>query len=305
MKRFMRAAIITAVIALVLPWFAWATKKEPGSRQTPPKVTALVCSFNPGDAQWPPEPHVYVVGGCVAGKGWIEGGKATGLLHKGDRLSLCALETSSLGHVVLTSSDGGKGGYGGITVLAFPVKVRIPPQKKAAYAKARKHRLYMLAAWNPQGRAPRWITGRILDKDSSRYRKVIADWLRRRGIPEDVINKVVIEQVVLADINRDGHNETFLSFYTAGMAPEAFEPPSKRTFSYLIMRYRPPRSRDPKTVVVQYDTLVHDVAGFCDLDGDGWAEVITGSDTGESGGDDLHHWVGDRFETLKGWRAGV
>lgn len=109
MKRFMRAAITTAVIAIVLPLCAWAKKQESGSKQTPPKVTALVCSFTPGDASWSEPDGVYVVGGCVAGKGWIEGGKATGLLHKGDRLSLCALEARSLGHVVLTSSDGGKG----------------------------------------------------------------------------------------------------------------------------------------------------------------------------------------------------
>jgi hypothetical protein len=307
MKRFILVTLAACVIALLLVPCSWAKTKTPARKQVKPKLTALVCSFDArgfSGSGVETEPSIFAIGGLVAGKGWINSEQAKGLMHKGNKLSLYDPNTASfLGTLVLTSEDWSDGySWGGISPASFFVRAKIPSAKKIAYKKTNKAGL---AVWSPQGLTPRWIIGKTINIKSKTYRRIIENWLNAKGFPEDALKSVVIEQIIQADINRDGRKETFLSFHGSDVSDGSYEPSSKRAFSYLIMCYRPSRSNTIRTVAVDDNTPVHFVNAFCDLDKDGWAEVITWCDTGEAGGQNLHHWIGDHFETFRGWIIGV
>jgi len=297
--------VVTAALVVLTSFQA-----EGKVRQTRPKVTALVCSVDVHGKPW-----VAVIGGPVAGKTWVDSEEAKGLMHEGDRLSLYALGADILGQVVLTSK--GRLGseeedsfeeYG----LFFDAQVNVAPGKQEAYMKAKEvaeKRIlpHMLAVWSSKGFKPRWLVGEVLNPENRAYRRVIADWLARRGVPSDVIGKVVAEQVVRADIDGDKRNEVFLSFRSED-APRWLQPgeSKKRTFTYLLMRYLPPKSQHVKTIVIAYDQPgINVVAGFCDLDGDGRAEVITELNGVDVWGATLYRWLGSRFEEAGGWGGGA
>jgi hypothetical protein len=315
MKRFILVALTACVIALLLTPCTWAKAKKPARKQVKPKVTALICSFRTrgfstgGDET---DSRIAALAGTIAGKGWINGLKARGLLHKGDRLPLYTLESGQIGEILLTSTEHEMGygvDEGEVDAITFQALARISPSKKVAYDKANKIHsnseginigMSMLAYWNPKGHKPKWITGQIIQRKNQKYRAIVANWLKTKKLSADARNDVVVEQIVQADINGDGRKETFLSFNSGEGIGD---------FSYLLMCYRPRGTRNIRTVVVdegshseEYQTYI---CGFCDIDEDGWAEIITYTTGGKSDGDDVRHWVGDRFETFRGWLMGV
>jgi len=313
----LKTVTIAALCALSLTLLgdARAPKTTEGSL---PKVTALVCTI------WPwvetGKPELTVVAGPVAGTGWVGGEDAEGLMHKGDRLTLYALETGVLGEVVLTSAGKLDSEFhqpiGAGDGVSYEARIGIPPRRRQAYERARQRRgqlneageaMSLLAAWSPKAPAPRWVAGELLDRTNSEYRKVIGDWLSARGVPAEVIASVEITQIARADINGDKRAEVFLSFHTPDTITfEGHERATKKTFSYLLMRYLPPHSRRVKTVVVADDAnFVEWVEGFCHLDADGVAEVITHWTAYESDGVDLKRWVGGRFIEVGGHGWGV
>ncbi len=317
MKRLMLISPIC--LALLLSCQAGAKAKKTIANKPKPKVTALICSFVPGYAEEKPE--VTVIGGPVAGKGWVSSEEAKGLMHRGGRLSLYALEAGELGEVVLTSEGklesqekrGGSGAEG----LFFGTEAKIPAEKRAAYEKALE--LYrdidnvgqgpdLLAGWNVKGHRLRWVTGEIVKRDSKTYRNVISEWLRTRGVPKGVIEKVEIEQVVRADINGDGRQEVFLSFHTPAseiLTIEGHERATRKAFSYLLLRYFPPGGGKVKTFVIDdFVNSIKHVDGFCQLDEMGWAEVVVRHSAYESAWTDLLHWVGNGFAETSGWSLG-
>jgi len=315
MKRFILVTLAACVIALLLTPCSWAKAKRPARKQAKPQMTALVCSFRARGFSTGGEEtdsRIAVLAGTIAGKGWINGLEARGLLHKGDRLPLYTLESGHIGEIVLTSTEHEMGygvAEGEVDVITFQALARISPSKKAAYDKANKIHsnseginvgMSMLAYWNPKGHKPKWIAGQVIQRKNQKYRAIVANWLKTKKLSADARNDVVIEQIVQEDINNDGRNETFLAFHNGDNAGD---------FSYLIMRYRPRGSINYKSVVIDEGSGSEEyqsyVIGFCDIDEDGWAEVITHTAGGESDGDDVRHWIGDRFETFRGWLMGV
>jgi hypothetical protein len=264
-------------------------------------------------------------------------------MNKGDRLALYALETGVLGDVTLTSdvSVGSERpidpvGYWG---LSYEARITVPPGKQAAYEKAKALRrdmwaVDMVAVWHEDDPEPTWVVGQLLPgaaSEDSEYRDLLAGWLRARHPDAEEITSMRIEQAVKADINRDGRDEVFLSFRCSvrwrdteeGRAdPRAFDSgrgradddcflketgrPESRHFSFLVMRHLPGDARQAETVVLDNcpcRTLW--VVGFCDLDRDGTAEVITRAQGVDYSGAQLFHWDGERFHELDGYGAGV
>jgi len=281
---------------------SFAVPYEETKKPKPPEVTALLGRFTMGESFVVPDPLVWMIGGPVAGRGWVWGGQAWDVLHKGDNMGLYDWQGRRMGEIVLTSNDDGiLGEWGWVTRTTFPAEIKIPPDKK-------EKDIYCLALWNPQGRPVRWIEIKGPENAESAnraFRGVISEWLRTKAFPEEAIEKVLIAQAIQADINSDGREETFLSFHSPDVPNGVYGPSTQKSFSYLIMRYQPPGEDRAKTVVMADKAFLHKIESFCDLDGDGWAEVITAYSSGEADGENLLRWKGDKFETLKGWLDGV
>ncbi len=256
-----------------------------------------------------------VIGGPVAGRGWVGGEQAKGLMHKGDRVEVYGLQSGRVGSAVLTN-DG---------TLSSTARSSAPLAEGLRYAaqlhlvrsaEMAQRRDELSAVWHAPGSPePRWVRATVLDPASRTYHKVAADWLVRRGVAKRQAEQVTVEQVVRADANADGRDEVFLSIHwpdivrpDSAVSDEAqiVPPPGNGDFSYLLMRYLPRGSGRPETVVMagpQWET--HKVTGLCDLDGDGWAEVTTEVTVYEGTAKRLYHWTGHGFGTVEGevWGA--
>jgi len=314
MRRAFAGAILAATVLLASCLHGW-TKAKPSTAKPVPKATALVCTFEPTHRGTAPE--IAVVAGPLAGKGWLRSERAGGLMRTGDRLSLYAMETGAIGALVVTGraeweQDGTS--YG----LLYAVREDMPADKRQPYDAAVRRRTtkdvwlrtpHLLAAWSASGRQPRWVRGETVKPDDAAYRSIISNWLAKRGAPWDVRASVEVDQIVRADINGDGRAEVFLSFHTPNavqgfMSPTWHARATKRHFSHLVMRWAPSRGERVSTLVI--DDNINSgkrVHGFCDLDGDGWAEIVISSDLFEGYKVDLLHWHHGRFARIIGWGA--
>jgi hypothetical protein len=260
-----------------------------------------------------------VAGGHVRGRGWLGSDACAGLIHGGDTLELYPLLSSHPnGEIVLTGRDhvASEDGQTGDSQwgLECEARVAVPPQGGMDR---------WVAAWSSDKRlVPRWLDGEILSTSNEVYRRVITDWLSHRGVSGQVAATIKVTQIVQTDINSDGRREVFLAFETPGITSPmangkwrqpciAWEGhdhkrcnpgPTSRIFSYLIMRYLPPHSRTPRTVILDDDSCFgHQIIAFCDVDGDGRAEVISEDRGVDFSNTKLHHWTGSRFKSLDGF----
>lgn len=235
---------------------------------------------------------LYVIGAHVAGKGWLTSEKAVGLMHRGEELTVYRLTEGRIGTAKLTND--------GALNSDFSQGLWYKSQSSVGDGLA-------IVVWHSLGSAPpKWFTVEELSSGNTVYRQIICDWLRKKGVTSKIIEAVVVEQIVRADLNRDERDEVFLSFRTPntpglGWIPKA----TKDTFSYLLMRYLPRGSRQARTATIEdFPNVVHKVTALCDLDGEGWAEVATHASGVDVWGSDLHHWTGKRFRRVGRWGGG-
>jgi len=321
-----------ALLVLLLIGLSPLLHAQAKTRAEAPKGTALAGSISlwnskPSDRDF----DLAIIGGPVAGKGWVKSEGAKALLEKGDRLSLYALEAGEIGTATLTSGgalDSEKPPDGGESWgLGFKARLTIPEARKAPYEKAHKLRqtdfdnyvdLPVLAAWTRDGSKPQWVSGELLvgqRAKESTYWEAAADWLRTKGVPQKDIDGMQIKQVVRADINRDGRHEIFISLGCAatwGYRQEDLkasgyddETASRVFYSYLLIRRLRPGSEQVETLILDdepWRSLY--VCGFCDLDRDGTAEVIVSGSGIDWSGSMLYHWDGKRFQAVEGWGGG-
>jgi hypothetical protein len=272
-----------------------------------PRVTALVSSTW-GDLK---SGGLRVVGGPVARRGWLGGERAKGVMHRGDTLVAYGLETGRLGTGVVTDDgalDTAKPRDGGYSEgLEYAARFRHLPGTQKSWDGA-----VVTAIWHAPGSPePRWVVAKVLDRKNRTYRKLIADWLRQHGRTRAQIEEFTVEQLLRADVNFDGRDEVFLSFhwyeeeYTNIEDHTIASPEARKGFSYVLMRYLPPRSRRPKVRVVVNDWDNHSVTALCDLNRDGQAEIVVESYGHEWGDTRLYHWTGRGFVWVQGDLAGV
>ena len=77
-------------------------------------------------------------------------------------------------------------------------------------------------------------------------------------------------------------------------------------YSYLLMRRLPRGSTHARTDIISEDWQTRaQVLGCCDLDGDGWAEIITRSDFPDWLSTYLYDRAGRRFRCLLGSGWGI
>jgi hypothetical protein len=347
-------ALILMLVCLVL---VTPLHSAPVTPAQSPGTTALACTVS-GEAS---NATVDVIGGHVAGKGWLESEEAKGLMKPGDRLTLCALEAGVLGSVTL-SDDGSVQSEqpidaGPIWGLSYKARISIPSDKQDAYAKAKSLRhgvcaMDLVSVWSKTSSRPSWVAGQLLPgalSEDSEYRDLLTSWLRSRlrGAPD--VTNVELDDAVRADINGDGRDEVFLSFrctahwsYTEDDVDESAEGhitpgphslgldygywqtqeddhssericyrqedphSSRKFFSFLVMRHLPRGQSKVETIVLdKCPCRGFWVIGFCDLDGDGTAEVITRGGGQDYTGAKLFHWDGKRFHVVDGWGAGA
>ncbi len=300
-------------------------------------AAALVCEVE----EWEGKAEVWVIGGVIEEQAWVdsdevevlmhEGEELSGwgglkgavrpeenlLMHKGDRLTVYALESGVVGQVVLTNDGEIFAGYEGLHGVRFEGKMEMREGGGARAARkmpcpwtddpAWMLEPSMLASWWRERKEPRWIRGETLDPNGKAYRGIVEGWLKEKGVPDEVLGKVMIQQIVRADFDGDKQQEVFLSFLT----PEVVWPSEERrehVFAYLVMRDLDAVSGKVRSVEVTHsrgdeprvcgDTFWVD--GFCDVDRDGRAEIIVHSAYYEGRGVDLYRWDGERFEVESG-----
>jgi len=302
--------LLLPLLLAALPCLPVQAKAKPPA----PKRTALIGIFEPSDDPANP-PDLVVVAACIGGKRWAETEEAEGLVPKGDRLPLYTLTDGQVGEAAIT----GDGALDSATVVSYAaVGLRYPATATPLRGREKEYQNAvaggptgsgqpLLAVWHAPGSpAPKWVTARELSTENTVYRKVISDWLKAKGISQEVIATVVVGQILQADVNSDKRDEVILAFRTSNTPANEWRPrPTKSNFSYLVMRYVPHGSRKPRTVVLDDTTHVEKrVIGLCDLDSDGWAELVSEVGGLDIWGVQLHHWVGDRFNTVLGCGAG-
>lgn len=306
--------LLVCIAVLVAGACLWGSTRPAA---TAPRATALICTVPTSDHA--PD-SLLVLGGPVAGRGWVDSEQAKGLIGKGSRLSLYALECGVLGTMVTTDEGrlwskgpGEPEGYGyGLEYRAQP---RVAAGSAAAYAAALRRRwplmayVDLLAAWTQDGSPPAWVKGEFLSaqqEKGSRYWRLAADWLQARGVPRSRTDAMEMQHVVRADIDGDGRAEVFLSFRSAfgGYANEGHS--NQEFFSYLLMRRLRPGTEQVETVVLAdevWRTLW--VAGFCDLDRDGQAEIIVRGQGRDYTAALIFDWRGGKWRPLEGWMFGA
>jgi hypothetical protein len=256
------------------------------------------------------EGSLLVVAGLRGRRDWLPSEKAAELARTGDPVSLYELRAGPIGkaQVAGTGKLGQDTSPVNWTMLGAWYPLCLDPKlvEPFASASAGSPRTVVGLWHSPAAPAPRWVEASVLDPWNRTYRNIISKWLAARGVSEEVRHTITVEQIVRADINGDGRTEVFLSFHT----PITSYPSGKRSnatsFSYLLMRYLPRHSRRASAVVVEdMRDVVHNVVGLCDLDGDGWAEVITESYGIDAIGTSLHSWTGRGFRAVSGWGGGV
>jgi hypothetical protein len=271
----------------------------PAKSAKPPRATALVGYPSGGgllDA-------VMIVGGYAARRGWVGSEEASGLVRSGDRMRVYALHAGRVGEVVVTDSGtvfstvGGHPQYRGLEYATR--RQATPGEDHAAGGES------LISVWHaPRSPEPRWAQATALDGATQIYRDIIARWVRQHG-RGDRAQAVQVRQILRADVNHDGRDDLLLSFdwVDRRLLPRAED---KTAQAYLLLRYLPRGSRTPRTIVVtdrRSETL--EVIGLCDLDRDGWAEVVVEDAGHEWGGTWLYHWSGSGFASVMGDQMGV
>ena len=308
--------LVTCVCPLALIALADSPVKASATAQ------GVECSIVGTVSMYDDDVTVRIVAAFVPGKGWLESEEAVGLLHEGDRLSLHALEQGLLGEVALTSegelaSEKPVAG-GAVWGLSYDARLQTKPEMESRYEAATRLRRTGPLWWPPtllaSSKGPttpgKWLTAVSLpgplDKCGPHY-TAVADWLRSLGASESAIRGLEIIQAVKADVDGDGQDEVFLSVHGPGIwAYTEGGRSNAEHFSYLVMQ----RTREG---IPGIGTTVLDdrawrslwVCGLQDLDGDGWAEVVTRGQGLDYGGAQLFHWDGHQFVEIDGWGAGA
>jgi hypothetical protein len=243
-----------------------------------------------------------LVAGYASRGRWLSAERAGPLLHKGTHLDIYSLETGRLGGLTLTNSGArprsdppGVAAMWGWDYTATAAR-DLPTVKADDY----------VAVWHAPGtRAPRWAKARALSPSNARYRRIVIAWLKTQCIPKDRCDEVVINQILQVDLNGDGRDEVLLSVYNweALVYPEhpARNSVRKGSYSYVLLHYLPRGATHVRTVVIDRScTNRQDILGCCDLDGDGWAEVITRDSYPDYFGYQLYHRAGRRYRVVTG-----
>ncbi len=298
--------IVLLAVGLSLPLSVTAPAR-PKARAASAAVVADVVLHedNPDPAH---RAKLLLVGGWSPTRGWLSGEQARGVMPRDARLSLYQLTRGVVGEAqasggerVLANDTEGGGLTTGIEVRAKLLRLDLPA--------GQERRTGALAVWRAPGTAPlRWVKGRKLDPHDPSYRRLVGDWLKGKKVAKSTVDSVSVDSAVAADINGDGREEIFLGFGSAEHREKILGPgkPTPTDFSYLIMRYTPHGSRQPKiAVVAQSVPFDYDIRGFCDLDGDGWAELIAHEEITDFAVSVTYHWNGRGFERTEGWSFSV
>jgi len=318
----MRWAWLSAVLAATVPAYSPVLGGRGGEAKGPSAIVGSAFvggGVNYGDTFFG-YTHFDVVGGYVAGRGWVSSEEAAGTMSGGDRIALHRpLSARPVGEITLTGvermprEDETQWGL----ICEAWVGERFPEPGRA-----------YVGAWSSDtDHTPRWLDAESLSTSNHVYRRVIGEWLSARGVPQSAIATVEITQIVRTDINEDGRDEVFVALETPGIAkpdasgkwrllchvrevspgsPDCQPGPTPEVFSYLLMRHVPPGAKVAQTVVLADDSLFsHEVIGFCHVDGDGWAEVVSRSHKIDYGDTRVHYWTGDSYRALSGFGGGV
>jgi len=269
-----------------------ADAKTTRPRTARPRVAALA-----GWAGYENRPEsLGVIGGYASGRGWVGCERAEGLMCKGDQLDLYGMKTGRVGSVTL--GDNGvlwPSNKACVRWLEYTAELHYAPGREGWSAHDD-----LTAVWHAPGSPePRWVSAETLPSDDPSLRAIITRWLRQQG-RGTWASGVHVRQALRADVNGDGRADLLLSFDRVDIM-KAPDRSLKAPQAYLLLRYLPRGSRTPRVVVVASrpsETL--EVTGLCDLDRDGWAEVLTIDDGYAWGGTWLYHWTGRRFGQVAG-----
>lgn len=155
----------------------------------------------------------YLLGGSQNGK-WLTAGTLAPTLEKKTRMTRITLKGIEKGDAVLNNTGEDSG--------ACPENkmMRLEPETQSGFAVGAN------ADWNLVPRVPKQI--RVTDKT---YRKIVADFLRTKGITRTKIN---LSQIVQIDLEGDGQTEVLITgnFYKRGI----MEAQTTGDYSFALLR---------------------------------------------------------------------
>lgn len=253
----------------------------------------------------------FAVAAAALGDQWRDSEDAKGILHTGDRLSLYHLTLGAVGELVL-QNDGDLGSEGDNPIVArglhFQGRAAIRAEYRGKLERANRSFAEwpdLLAASSSAPGPPQWVQGELLDPADPVHRETAIRWLTDRGVAADVLETVILEQVVRADTDGDGSAETFFSLRSPDTPTFPWHgKATERTFSYLIV-VSPREGSVVTSVVMDSVDTVNCVEGFCDVDGDGRAEVVTSVHGVDIWGSYLCRRKDSGFEAVGLWGGGA
>lgn len=253
----------------------------------------------------------FAVLAAALGDEWRDSEDAKGILHTGDRLSLYHLTMGAVGELVL-GNDGELGSEGDNPTVArglyFRGRAAIRAECRGKLERADRSFAEwpnLVAASSSAPSPPRWVQGELLDPADPVHRETAIRWLTDRGVAADVLETVILEQVVRADTDGDGSPEIFISLRSPDTPTFPWRgKTTERTFSYLIA-VSPREGGVATSVVMDSVDTVNCVAGFCDVNGDGRAEVVTSVHGVDIWGSYLCRRKDSGFEAVGVWGGGA
>ncbi len=285
------------LLSLLLLLVALPVIAKPAAPKAAPKPAAAICDVTTDEKG---ESTLTVIA-ALDGERWLDSERAEGLLREGDRLPLYTQQGTPVGQVTLKNGGRLRSEAKELEPEGEALQFQASVQPSSGLTKATTDRMATrFATWSRGLPPPRWVRWTELPKPAkdSPYWRVAEDWIRSRKLPARALETLEFVQATRADVNGDGKDEVFLSF--AGYSGAEGDWQNSKPYSCFLMRRVLPGGRIETVVIddTSYDNYSVKIAGLCDVDHDGWAEVIASVHGVDLWFVRLYRWNGRRFVTM-------
>jgi hypothetical protein len=170
-----------------------------------------------------------------------------------------------------------------------------------------EQKIALLTSWNPRPRRPT-----VLSPANLTYQKVVADFLRTKGIQKP---QVRITRLVRVDLEGDGQDEVILSATRHGFGDLSQITPNATAGDYSILLVRKIVAGKLQTFALEAEVYptskefnapnIKTYRDVLDLNGDGRLEIVFSSDYYEGSYTGVYDWQRTKFVEVIGTGCGV
>ncbi len=240
-----------------------------------------------------------IMGGSVNGR-WVNATTMTPQVKGGERYTTPHLNVSA------TTHRGGKL----IPIQEGPCQDyrEVPLTPSLEFIEGdEEQKIALVTSWNPRPRRPT-----VLSFANPTYQKVVADFLRARGIQKP---QVKITRLVRVDLEGDGQDEVILSATRHGFYDNNGISPDSAAGDYSILLVRKIVAGKLQTFALEDEVYpkskefnapnIKTYRDVLDLNGDGRLEIVFSSDYYEGRYSGVYDWQRTKFVEVIGTGCGV